>query len=153
MTTVGPVFGVWRPIEPKLLRRVHDRLSKTGGCVTIWYEPSRRDANEVVAEIDPTTFLGRDYSSADARLRVEFDLTGDRPHYWIQWWEPDPGRGIGWHADETEPEHGPVHLQIEHLDGITERQAADHVDDEHPYRTFERRLTSIPETLEQFGWE
>jgi hypothetical protein len=149
---VGPVFGVWRPVEPKLLRRVHDRLSRTGGCDTVWYEPSRRDVNEVVAKIDPVSFLEREYSVSEARLRVEFDLAGERPHYWIQWWEPDSGRGFGWHADETEPEYGPVHLQIEYTDGTTDRQSAEHVEDEHPYRTFERRLVSIPEQLSEIQW-
>ncbi len=147
------MFGVWRPIEPKLLRRVHDRLARTGGCETVRYEPSRRDANEVVAEIDPVVFLEREYSSSEARLRVEFDLSGDRPHSWIQWWEPDAGRGVGWHADETEPEFGPVHLQVESPDGRTDRQAADHVDDEHPYRTFERQFGAIPEELVRLGWD
>jgi hypothetical protein len=150
---VSPVFGVWRPVEPKLLRRVHDRLTRTGGCETVRYEPSRRDANEVVAEIDPVAFLERAYSSESARLRVEFDLEGERPHYWIQWWEPAAGRGVGWHADETEPEYGPVHLQIEDADGTADRRPADHVDDEHPYRTFERRLTGIPEQLSELGWD
>lgn len=151
---MGPVFGVWHPIRPTLLRRVHDRLSHTGGCETVRYEPSRRDANEVVAEIDPVVFLEREYSSSKARLRVEFDLTGDRPQYWIQWWEPAVGRGIGWHADETEPEYGPVHLQIESPEGRTTRQPASFVEDEHPYRTFERRLTSIPPTtIDELGWE
>ena len=150
---MGPVFGVWRPVEPKLLRRVHDRLSRTGGCNTVWYEPSRRDANEVVAKIDPASFLERKYAAPEARLRVEFDLTGERPHYWIQWWEPDSGRGFGWHADDTEPEYGPVHLQVEYADGTTERQSAEHVEDEHPYRTFERRLASIPEQLSQIQWD
>lgn len=148
-----PVFGVWRPTEPKLLRRVHDRLSRTGGCVAVRYDPSRRDANEVVAEIDPVALLERDYSASSAHFRVEFDLTGNRPHYWIQWWEPDAGRGVGWHADETEAEYGPVHLQVEYPDGTTERRTADHVEDEHPYRTFERRLTGIPGTLAGLGWE
>ena len=150
---VGPVFGVWRPIEPKLLRRVHDRLSRTGGCESVRYEPSRRDVNEVVAEVDPVSFLEREYTASKARLRVEFDLGGTRPHYWIQWWEPDNGRGIGWHADETEPEYGPVYFQIEYTDGTTSRQSADHVEDEHPYRTFERRLSSIPEQLSKLEWE
>lgn len=89
------MFGVWRPGELKLLRRVHDRLSRTGGCELVWYEPSRRDANEVVAEIDPVAFLEREYSSTKARLRIEFDLSGERPQYWIQWLEPDVGRGFG----------------------------------------------------------
>lgn len=150
---MAPVFGIWRPVEPKLLKRVHDRLTRTGGCETVRYDPSRRDANEVVADIDPVTFLERPYSTTEARLRVEFDLRGDWPHSWIQWWEPAAGRGIGWHADDTEPEYGPVHLQIEHPDGTTERQRADHVEDEHPYRTFERRLTSIPEELSGLGWD
>lgn len=150
---MGPVFGVWRPVETKLLRRVHDLLSRTGGCDTVWYEPSRRDANEVVANIDPVPFLEREYSAPEARLRVEFDLAGKRPHYWIQWWEPDSGRGFGWHADETEPEYGPVHLQIEYADGTTDRQSAEHVEDEHPYRTFERQLVSIPEQLSEIQWE
>lgn len=150
---MAPVFGVWRPTKPKLLRRVHDRLSDTGGCTDVWYEPSRRDPNEVVAAIDPTAFLGREYSSEEARLRVEFAVTGERPRYWIQWWEPDAARGFGWHADGTEPEHGPVHLQIEYADGATKRRSADHVEDEHPYRTFERRLASIDGTLAELGWE
>jgi hypothetical protein len=153
VTPVGPVFGVWRPVEPKLLRRVHDRLSRTGGCDTVWYEPSRRDANEVVAEMNPTAFLEREYSALSARLRVEFDIGGERPHYWIQWWEPETARGLGWHADETEPEYGPVHLQLQYADGTTERRAAEHVADEHPYRTFERRLTSIPDRVAQLGWD
>ena len=147
------MFGVWRPVEPKLLRRVHGRLSKTGGRIAVRYEPSRRDANEVVGEVDPVVFLEREYSSSEARLRVEFDLAGDRTHSWIQWWEPKAGRGVGWHADETEPEHGPVHLQVEHPDGTTERRSADHVEDEHPYRSFERRLTAIPGTIADIGWE
>jgi hypothetical protein len=123
------------------------------GCVTVRYDPSRRDPNEVVAEIDPTAVLGRPYSSPEARLRVEFDTTGDRPRSRFQWWEPDVGRGVGWHADETEPEYGPVHLRIEHPDGTTPRQSADHAGDEHPYRTFERRLTGIPGVLSRLEWE
>jgi hypothetical protein len=146
------VFGVWRPAKPKLLRRIHDRLSNTGGYIDVWYEPSRRDANEVVAEIDPVVFLGHDYTASEARLRVEFDLTGERPHYWIQWWEPNTGRGLGWRADETEPEYGPVHRQIETADGTTERHAATHVEDEHPYRTFERYLTQLKDTLVELDW-
>lgn len=149
---MGPVFGVWRPAEPKLLRRVHDRLSSSGGCTSVRYEPSRRDANEVVAEIDPVPFLETEYTTTDARLRVEFSLAGERPHYWIQWWEPDVGRGIGWHADETEPEYGPVHFQVEYPDGLVDRRTATNVDDDHPYRTFERRLSEIPEKLAQLGW-
>lgn len=147
-----PIFGVWRPIEPKLLQRVHTRLSRTGGCETVRYEPSQQSANEVVAEIDPAAFLQREYAAEIARLRVEFDISGTRPHYWIQWWEPDIGRGFGWHADETEPEYGPVHRQIEYTDGTTTRTAADHIDNEHPYRSFERRFTSIPQTLSEIGF-
>ena len=147
-----PLFGVWHPIEPNLLRRIHNRFSRTGGCDPVWYEPSRRDANEVVAEIDPVLFLEHDYSVSSARLRIEFDLAEERPHSWIQWWEPDSGRGFGWHADETEPEHGPVQFQVEYADGTTDREPADFVEDEHPYRTFERRLTSIPAELSQLGW-
>lgn len=149
---MAPIFGVWRPVEPKLLRRVHDRLSRTGGCTTVRYEPSRRDANEVVAEVEPASFLEREYSAPSARLRIEFDLEGERSQYWIQWWEPDSGRGFGWHADETEPEYGPVHLQVDYPDGTTKREPADFVEDEHPYRTFERRFTSIPEQISRLGW-
>ena len=149
---MAPLFGVWRPIKPKLLRRIHDRLSQTAGCTTVWYEPSRQDANEVVAEVDPLVFLGCEYSIKKAHLRVEFDLGGERPHYWIQWWEPESGRGFGWHADETEPEYGPVHFQVAYADGKTQRESAAFVEDEHPYRTFERRLTSISEKLVQLEW-
>lgn len=147
-----PVFGIWPPIKPKLLRRVHDRVAGVGGCETVRYEPSKRDPHEVVAEIDPAAFLGREYTADEARLRVEFDLSGDRPHYWIQWWEPGEGRSIGWHADETEPALGPAHVQIEFPDGSIRRDSTECVEDEHPYRTFERRLAELPERIDELGW-
>ncbi|AGB16863.1 hypothetical protein Halru_2277 [Halovivax ruber XH-70] len=148
---MGPILGVWIPSERKLLERVHDRLVRTAGCERVRYVPSRIDANEVVCDVDPTVFLGRS-SDGSARLRVEFDLTGDRPHYWIQWWEPNLERGFGWHCDETEPEYGPVHFQVEYSDGSTERESAPWVEDEHPYRTFERRFASIASRLDDLDW-
>lgn len=148
---MGPIFGVWVPTERKLLERVHDRLTRTGGCENVRYVPSRIDANEVVSDVDPGVFLGRAYDTP-ARLRIEFELTGDRPHYWIQWWEPELDRGFGWHCDETEPAYGPVHFQVEYPDGSTERDSAEHHQNEHPYRTFERRLGSIESTLDELGW-
>lgn len=147
-----PIFGVWSPTKRKLLRRVHDRLTQTAGCETVRYEPSRIDANEVVAEITPVEFLSREYSSDAARFRVEFYLDGEKPRYWIQWWEPESGRSFGWHRDETEPAYGPVHLQIEHDDEMTERRSAAYVPDEHPYRTFERRLSQIGDVIDDLGW-
>lgn len=140
-------------MKPKLLQRVHDRLGRVGGAKTVRYEPSKRDPHEVIAEIDPAAFLGRDYSAEEARLRVEFDLSGDRPHYWIQWWEPEHTRSIGWHADETESQLGPTHVQIEDSDGTIRRKSAQHESDEHPYRSFERRLAELPEKIEELGWD
>jgi hypothetical protein len=149
---MAPVFGIWRASRRKLLRRVHDRLAATGGCQDVWYEPSRRAPQEVVAKVDPSAFLGREYTASEARLRVEFDPGGERHHYWIQWWEPVTGRGAGWHCDATEPEYGPVHRQIERPDGTTIRESAECVEDEHPYRSFERWLDQLPSTLEDLGW-
>ena len=150
---MSPIFGVWRPTEPKLLRRVHDRLSDTAGCTTVRYVPSRLDANGVLAEIAPAVFLERPYEVSTANLRVEFDLSGERPYYWIQWWEPDRGRGVGWHADETEPEYGPAHFQIDHGDGSADRRAVGYPTQNHPYRVFERCLSSIDEELRTLGCE
>ncbi len=150
---MGPVFGIWPPIKLKLLRRIHDRLERTGGCENVRYKPSKRDPNEVVADIEPETFLERPYPATAAQLRIEFDLAGSRPQYWIQWWEPAENRGLGWHADETEPEYGPVHVQIESSDGSIRRESATYVEDEHPYRSFERVLSTIPQRIGEIGWE
>ena len=150
---MSPILGVWSPTRRKLLRRVHDRLTRTTGCELVRYEPSRIDANEVVADITPDLFLSRAYSVDTARSRVEFSLRRTDPQYWMGWWEPEIGRGFGWHQDETEPADGPVHLQIGHEDGTTERRKAAHVPDEHPYRTFERRFAQLAEVIEDLGWD
>lgn len=91
--------------------------------------------------------LEQAYSTTEARLRVEFDIGGERHQYWIQYRAPDTDRGIGWHRDGTEPKYGPVHRQVEFPDGTTTREAADRVTDEHPYRSFERRLAGLPDAL------
>lgn len=148
---MAPIFGVWNPTEPKLLRRVHDRLSSTAGCSDVRFLPSRLDANEVVAEVDPAVFLGQAYNVSTARIRVEFDLSGNRPHYWIQWWEPDTGQSIGWHADDTEPEFGPAHFQIECADGTTERREVSYPPDDHPYRVFEYCLSHIDDEFQSLN--
>lgn len=153
MNTVPVIFGVWTPVKPTLLRNVHDRLSKLGGCSNVRYAPSKIDANEVVADVDPVVFLEREYSTSTAHLRVEFNVRGERTNYWIQWWEPDAGRSIGWHCDDTEPEYGPVHFQVEYPNGAVDRERTEFVEDEHPYRTFERILPQISERLSDLEWE
>lgn len=144
---------MWSPTRRKLLRRVHDRLTRAAGCQNVRYEPSRIDANEVVTDIDPEVFLEREYSTNTAQLRVEFVLQGSQPQYWIQWWEPGTGRSVGWHQDETEPTYGRVHSEIQEDDGVTERREVVHVQDEHPYRTFERGLAQISDVIKDLGWE
>lgn len=148
---MAPIFGAWTSNRRKLYRRIHDRLTKTGGCSNVRYKPNRRRRREIVADVDPTAFLGRKYSTETAQLRIEFTLGRSKPQYIIHWWESDTERSIGWHQDQTEPEYGPVHFQVEHPDGTTDRKRATYIADEHPYQTFERRLTQIDDKLGNLG--
>jgi len=147
-----PVFGAWTADRWSLYRRIHDRLGDTAGCRAVRYEPNRRRRREVHTDIDPAVFLGRAYPTDEATLRIAFTLGRARPHYRIHWWEPAVGRSVGWHQDETEPEYGPVHRQVEPADGPIHRQRTTYIEDEHPYRTFERRFRAIPDVLDELGW-
>lgn len=149
---MAPLFGAWPSNRRRLYNRIHRRLSKTGGCRNIRYEPNALRAREVVADVDPTMFLGREYATEVAHLRVEFALGYSPVWYRINWWEPAERRGFGWHQDQTEPTYGPVHFQVEREDGTTTRQRSEFVVDEHPYHTFERRLSQIETKLTCLGW-
>jgi hypothetical protein len=122
-------------------------------------EFSRADARSpgkyrVFAETNPRLFLdNQSYPSAVARIEVGFDRVGDsgRDHYWINWVEPERSMLVGWHQDDTHPEYGEVHLQVN--DGATtvEHQPADFIDS-HPLDVLSQRLSQLSEPVEAVRW-
>lgn len=134
------------PTKGRLYRRIHGRLSDHPAFDNVRYSPSKIRPRTVLAEADPQLFVAPSYPVRQARFELEFLLQEPRPHYWIQWIEPDRGFACGWHQDQTHPEFGPCHVQVDYPDGSTERDRAT-VLDAHPIQVFETRLTELPELL------
>ena len=79
------------------LRDVHDRLTNQAGCEDVRYRPSRRRPRYIIADVDPTTFLGNSYDAEAARLEIRFWYPAgvDHKYYRINWVEPGRNLMIG----------------------------------------------------------
>ena len=131
----------------RLYRRIHRRLGDQPEFDRVRYAPSAIRPRRVVADVDPTIFVGEAYPADTARLEIEFDPRIERDHYWIEWIEPEHGFACGWHQDATHDELGECHWQIDRRsDDGPERETASFVD-EHPLAVFERRMAELPEKL------
>lgn len=109
----------------------------------------------VVAETDPHLFLDSpDYPTQDARIEVGFDGIGDlgSDRYWINWVETERSLLVGWHQDETHPEFGDVHLQVNDADTTVEHVTAEFIDS-HPLDVLSQRLSQLPSVVEAVHWE
>jgi hypothetical protein len=143
-----------RYTQRTLLRAIHDRLSKQAGCEAVRYDPSRLRPRTVVANIDPTAFLGSDYDVETARLETRFWYPEgvDYEYYHLNWVEPTRDLMLGYHQDADHPDIGRCHLQLDFEGETVDRQSAAFLD-AHPLAVLEQRLQQLPSILGRLSWE
>lgn len=142
-----------------LLGRLHDRLQTqvgagNGPVEQVWYHTSAGNKIGVRARIDGPAFLGTTYPVEHAELQVRFDFPPDRDYdyYVIQWVERERELMVGWHQDETHPDLGECHFQIDYRGETVQRNPAAFID-EHPLNVFDRRTDHLVEMLDSMTWE
>ncbi|MFD1567001.1 hypothetical protein [Halolamina litorea] len=72
-------------------------------------------------------------------------------HYWINWVEPERSLLVGWHQDDTHPEFGEVHLQVNDGDTTVEHSAAEFIDS-HPMDVLSQRLHKLADVVTSVQW-
>ncbi|GAA0669232.1 hypothetical protein GCM10009020_13950 [Natronoarchaeum mannanilyticum] len=142
-----------------LLSRLHKRLqtqvpADDAPIQRVWYHTSAGNKVGVRATIDAPAFLGRSYAVDDAELQVSFDFPPDREHgyYRIQWVEAKRELMVGWHQDQTHPEFGECHFQIDYRGETVQRTTAEFLD-VHPLNVFDRRTTQLVDVLDSLSWD
>lgn len=142
-----------------LLTRIHNRLQtrarKDASAVEqVWYHTSAGNKVGVRATIIPAAFLQRAYPVDEAQLQVSFDFPHSYSYdfYAIQWVEPERELMLGWHQDETHPDLGECHFQLDHRDETVQRAEAEFLDS-HPLNVFDRRIDDLVELLEALTWD
>jgi len=142
-----------------LLSRLHKRLqtqvpADDAPIQRVWYHTSAGNKVGVRATIDAPMFLGRSHAVDDAKLQVSFDFPPDREHdyYRVQWVESERELMIGWHQDQTHPELGECHFQIDYRGETVRRTAAEFLD-VHPLNVFDRRTTQLVDVLDSLSWD
>lgn len=141
-----------------LLGRLHKRLQTqvegNGPVEQVRYHTSAGNKVGVRATIDAPTFVGDSYPVAEGELQVGFDFPDDREfdYYKIQWVERDRELMVGWHQDETHPDLGECHFQIDYRGETVQRNPATFID-EHPLNVFDRRTDQLVEILGSMTWE
>lgn len=119
----------------------------------VWYHTSAGNKVGVRATLDAPTFVGEIYPVEVAELQVSFDFPPDREfdHYRVQWVERERELMVGWHQDETHPELGECHFQIDHRGETVQRTAAAFLDS-HPLNVFDQRTDHLVELLGSLTW-
>lgn len=142
-----------------LLTRLHKRLdTRTGRADSpiehVRYHTSAGTKRGVRAAVNPEAFLGSAHPADDVELQVSFDFPAERDQdcYRIQWVEADRDLMLGWHQDETHPDLGPCHFQIDHAGETVQRTEADLLDS-HPLNVFDRRTDQLVTVLDALEWE
>lgn len=133
---------------------IHDWLSKHGGCLEVRFDPSSIRRHEVRGTVDPTIVLEENHPSKTVDIRVEFEYPEDVDHeyYEIQWIDGYRDYSFGWHQDDTHPDLGECHFQLEYQnETITRKPAVFH--DSHPVNVLEKRLSQVPSILDLVTWE
>lgn len=143
----------------RLLTRIHDRLQTRARkdespIEQVWYHTSAGNEVGVRATVLPEAFLGTAYPTDEAELQVTFDFPQTHSYdcYQIQWVESARDLVVGWHQDETHPELGECHFQIDHRGATVQRDEAEFLD-AHPLNAFDRRTDDLLEVLDALSWD
>lgn len=143
-----------RYTQRTLLRDVHDRLTNQASCEDVRYRPSRRRPRYVIADVDPTTFLGTPYDVENARLEIRFWYPArvDHEYYRINWVEPDRNLMLGFHQDADHQDLGSCHIQLNYEDTSVDRHDVTFLD-AHPLAVLDDRLQQLPSAIDSITWE
>lgn len=144
-----------RTVHTRIHNVFQSRAAKSDSPVeTVWYHPSRGNKTEVRATIDAPAFRGEAHPVETAELQVAFDFPASLAFdaYAIQWVEADRDLMVGWHQDETHPERGECHFQIDHAGATVQRTAATYLD-AHPLNVLDARLTRLNAVLDALSWQ
>ena len=133
----------------ELVFRMRDFVQKQPGVTRVELVPSRISPRIVVATIDTSAFLGRSDTTDTATLEIEYrprarELDGFR----IQWIESEGGFSCGWHQDETHPELGRCHFQVDRSRGVPHRESASFTA-EHPLGVVAECFERLPDWLRE----
>lgn len=142
----------------RLLRRIFDTFDTRATTAEspverVWYHPSAGNRREVRVRVEPEQFLDTTWPVDRTQLQVSFDFPAAYDHdcYSIQWVEPERNLMLGWHQDETHPELGPCHFQLDHGGRTVDRLAATHLDS-HPLNVLDRRTDRLVDVLDALRW-
>ena len=143
-----------RYTQRTLLRDVHDRLTRQAGCEDVRYRPSRRRPRYVIADVDPTTFLGNSSDVEAARLEIRFWYPAGVNHeyYRINWIEPDRNVMIGFHQDADHPDLGLCHIQLNYEHTPVDRHGVAFLET-HPLAVLDTRLQQFTTVVAAICWE
>lgn len=137
-----------------LLGRLHTYLqtqarAENAPVEQVWYHTSAGNKVGVRATVDAPLFVGDTYPVDEAQLQVAFDFPSDREydHYGIQWVERERELMVGWHQDETHPDLGECHFQIDYRGETVQRTSATFID-AHPLNVFDRRTDHLLDLLD-----
>jgi hypothetical protein len=117
-------------------------------------QPREPGPYRAVGQVDAQRFLDdSSYPIHTARIEVGFQLPSHRSHerYWFNWIESDRTVLVGWHQDDTHPDLGPVHLQVNQGATTIDREPAAFID-QHPMAVVEARLQQLPATVPRIEW-
>jgi hypothetical protein len=142
-----------------LLTRIRNRFQtqipdENSPVEQVWYRTSTGNKVGVRATMDPDAFLRAAHPADEAELQISFDFpqTHSYDFYVIQWVEPDRDLMVGWHQDETHPDLGECHVQIDHRGETVQRASAEFLD-VHPLNVLDRRLDDLVAVLDALTWE
>lgn len=137
----------------RLYRSIRHRLGNEPGCDAVRVRPSRARPRSIETRVDPELFLGRACPANEATLHVRFSFPRrvEYEFYVIEWSEAEREFGLGWHQDESHPELGECHVQLDHGGTTVARRSATFLDD-HPLNVLETRLEQLRSVLPTIAW-
>lgn len=132
---------------------LHDWLAKQGGVSEVQFVPSSIRRHEIHARLEPH-ILFEDAGlpkTLDFRVSFEFPESAAHDFYGIQIIDSDRSCSIGWHQDETHPDLGECHFQLDYRgETVTRRRSVFH--DAHPLGIIETRLEQFPSVFDCIDW-
>lgn len=155
MAPLGVVFLTNRGnlTRATLHEAIRQRLAKEPGCDDVRVRPSRARPRTIEAVVGPDAFLGEVHPVDRATLAISFSYprTVDHEYYVVEWSESERDLGGGWHQDETHPDLGACHLQLDYAGETVERSPVTFLDD-HPLEVLETRLVQLRTLLPSIEW-
>lgn len=144
-----PISGQTHLHRYEVHKRLADRLRRRPAVTHVNAKPSPMRPVRLVATVATERLFEQSRPATEATIEIEWRPRAEQDVFRVQYNEPGTPWSCGWHQDDSHPDLGPSHFQVDHEEWATSHREPATFTDPNPMAILETCLAELQTRVPQ----